>query len=348
MSCSNKNSGHLLVSMASLALLVPWMGRGALAQQQSAEERYQTAVKLFSSTAPGSAEQACEIMKQLTQESPGNQDYETNRRIFCRQVALMLDAEKKSAETGIQLARSGKCTDARANYDQIRQMGTKDPRYRDQLKAEIATCDSKASAISNDRARIDQAKAMFHRGKDAEARAQLQPVASGGGSLAQEAKQVLSEIDAAEAKDRSNLDQARGLASQNKKAEARELLKKVAQRGGPQAADARQLLDSMGNASSDEVLRAALKEYFQGDLTMAESDLTSYVNKKGDRMALAYFFRGATHASRYFLSGEMDKHERKSALEDFRIVKERYKGFHPPADYVSPKILQLYSSPNQG
>ena len=171
----------------------------------------------------------------------------------------------------------------------------------------------------------------------------MQPVASSGGGLAQEAKQLLAAIDQAEGNDNTFLTQARALAAQDKNGEARDLLRKVIQRGGPQSVKARQVLDTMGSASSGEVLRAGLKEYFEGDLAKAEDDLTSYLSKKRDREALAYFFRGVTHASRYFLSGEMDNQQKVNALQDFQVLKERYRSYHPPVRYISPKILQLYS-----
>jgi len=320
MSSSSNNGRSWLIDVAALALLALSLADVASAQQ-SPDARWQKAVSLFNSTAPGNAETACDMMKQLAQEFPGNQDYETSRRTFCTQVKAMLDAEKRSADEGMQFAKAGNCPGARSDYEKILPLGTRDSKYRDQLKAEVAACEGKMSAMSADRAQIDRARQLFHQGKDGEARKLLQPVASSRSAQAQEAKQLLTAIDQAEEQDRNSLNLARTLAGQDKKVEARELLRKVIQRGGPNSAEARQVLNSIGSAGSDEVLRAGLKEYFDGDLAKAEDDLTSYISSKGDREALAYFFRGVTRASRYFLSGETDTQQKSSALEDFHFVK---------------------------
>jgi len=342
MSCSNKFWRFLLAGSIAYAVLLPLLDQRCVAQ--SPDERWQKAVSLFNSTAPGSVEDACDIMKQLVQEYPGSQDYETSQRTFCRQVKLMIESEKRVAEEGLQFARAGNCSGARSAYERILPLGTRDPRYRDQLKAELASCETKASATSADKSHINQARQLFQNGKDSEARALLQPVASGNGGLAQEAKQVLASIEHVEAKDRESIDEARKLAAQDKKAKARDLLRNVVRRGGPESADARQLLDHMGSATSDDVLRAALTEYFEGNLAKAEDDFTTYIGSNGDHQALACFFRGVTRASRYYLSGETDTQQKTNALTDFRAVKQKYKDFHPPTRYISPKILDLYSS----
>ena len=54
----------------------------------------------------------------------------------------------------------------------------------------------------------------------------------------------------------------------------------------------------------EQPLRLGLAAYFTGKYEEAEQQLGAYVGNHGRKVALAYFFRGAAHASRYFLSGE--------------------------------------------
>jgi hypothetical protein len=231
-----------------VGVLALCLGLNTVAQESSQDIRYQNATNLFNSDAPGDPEMACDIMKKLAQETPGNQTYQTARKSFCAQVQLILDNERHYADEGVQLAKNGKCVEARADYDKITRIGTRDPRYRQQLKVEVNACEN------------------------------------------------------------------------------REHSQKVARI----------------SSTSEEMLRAGLKAYFRGDLGEAEDDLTSYLSKTGDHNALAYFFRGVTRGSRYFLSGETDIKQKSNALEDFHILKERYRSFRPPLKYVSPKILELY------
>ena len=288
----NETWHRAATGLGLVGVLALCLGLNTVAQESSQDIRYQNAINLFNSDAPGDPEKACDIMKQLVQETPGNQIYQTARKSFCAQVQLILDNERHYADEGVQLAKNGKCVEARADYDKITRLGTRDPRYRDQLKAEVNACESKQQAGKADqteRGRIDQANQLFQRGKDAEARTQLQQVVSGGSGFAQEAKQLLAKIDQAEERDRSLFNQARTLASKNKNLEAQDLLRKVIGRGGPQSAEARQFLARI-SGTSEEVLRAGLKAYFRGDLTEADDDLTSYLAKQGTTALLPISF----------------------------------------------------------
>ena len=92
-----------------------------------------------------------------------------------------------------------------------------------------------------------------------------------------------------------------------------------------------------------EPLRLGLEAYFAGNYDQAEQQLGLYVANHGRKIALAYFFRGATRASRYFLSGERDTQQRDLAVADFRALQKDARQFQPPKQYVSPKIISLYS-----
>lgn len=385
MNWSNKNRLHATTQLGIMAFLAACMVLHAFAQE-SAHDRYQRAVTLFGSTARGDVEEACDIMKQLVQERPDDQKFQTEKNTFCRQADRMHELEKEYAEQGMQLAKNGKCADARQDYDRISGLSTKDPTYRDRLSHEVSECESrqrgqagldevdkllrdhkftearnaltkiiqKGGAASvkakeqldilenTERGVIKHATEALNRGRDNDARALLNQVAADRGPSSDEAQRLLVQIKQT-VNDRELLDQAASLVRQGKNSEAQNLLNPVVARGGPLSAKAGALLKQIAG-SGEELLRAGLKAYFRGDLEEAESKLTSYISINGERDALAYFFRGAARASRYFLSGEVDVHEKSNAMEDFRTLKQHHRDFRLPLEYVSPKVISLYQS----
>ncbi len=94
---------------------------------------------------------------------------------------------------------------------------------------------------------------------------------------------------------------------------------------------------------TEPILRAGLHEYFEGKFDDAERDLSDYLNKNGSKRALAFFFRGATRSTRYYLSGQKDQPQKDLALADFRALKEHAAQFDPPKKFVSPQILAIYN-----
>ena len=118
----------------------------------------------------------------------------------------------------------------------------------------------------------------------------------------------------------------------------------VAERLDPTNRDARLLLTQARELAAEQPLRAGLEAYFQGKYEEAEHLLTDYLNSNnGHKRAVAYFFRGANHATRYFLSGEQDAQQRGLALDDFRTLRKEAREFQPPKKFVSSKILSLYA-----
>jgi TolA-binding protein len=95
--------------------------------------------------------------------------------------------------------------------------------------------------------------------------------------------------------------------------------------------------------SEEATLRSGLHAYFDGDFAGAEQKLTGYIDKKGKRQGLAYFFRGAAYCTEYYLAGEKDDNQKVNAMTDFRSAKKSSQEFQPPRQYVSPKILALYT-----
>jgi outer membrane protein assembly factor BamD (BamD/ComL family) len=103
------------------------------------------------------------------------------------------------------------------------------------------------------------------------------------------------------------------------------------------------LLKSAQEMLAEQPLRLGLEDYFQANYQAAEQQFDTYVANHGAKVAVAYFFRGASHASLYFLSGEHDIHQKDLAMADFRTLQKDSPQFRPPKEYVSPKILSLYS-----
>jgi len=118
---------------------------------------------------------------------------------------------------------------------------------------------------------------------------------------------------------------------------------KTAELLDPGNKDAPSLLSQAEQLVEEQPLRQGLAAYFEGKYDDAEQHLGEYVENHGSKLALAYFFRGAVHASRYFLSGQKDAHQRDLAFSDFRALPKSSQNFQPPKTFVSPKILDLYA-----
>jgi len=200
-----------------------------------------------------------------------------------------------------------------------------------------------ATLEQTERSRTQEAKEFFAQGKDDDARARLVQVGADRGQPSNDAQSLLAQINQVEANERKSLDQAAALVKQGKNSEAQSLLAQIIARKGPLSVKAGSLLKQVAGAG-EEFLRAGLKAYFHGNLEDAENKLTAYLNVSGKHDGLAYFFRGATRASRYFLSGESDVHLKNDAVEDFRTLKQRHRDFHVPSEYLSPKVFSLYQS----
>ncbi len=137
------------------------------------------------------------------------------------------------------------------------------------------------------------------------------------------------------------LNDARGALGAKDYTQAIEKLR-VAEALDPSNREVKRLLDQAQELESDQTLRAGLQAFFDGHWDEAEKQLSSYLEKNGRKRGLAYFFRGATHSTRYFLSGEKETQRKELAMADFRAVQSSQRGFKAPDRYVSPKILDLY------
>lgn len=96
-------------------------------------------------------------------------------------------------------------------------------------------------------------------------------------------------------------------------------------------------------AEADVMLARGLREFYSGKYEDAEVHIGDYIGVNGGKTALAYFYRGVSKLTRYYLRGEQvsDKHFFSEAKEDFQKAKKS-SGFKPPDNMVSPKIMKVF------
>jgi tetratricopeptide (TPR) repeat protein len=224
-------------------------------------------------------------------------------------------------------------------------------------------------AAGSDQQTFDEAVKLFNGNRYADAKTRFQQVVQKGGPNAGEAQAYLRKIDTSSKEEVAARDQAK-----KKVAETGQDPKQVAQQfvseaqtamaGGqyvaafeklkaaeildPTNQDAKSMLSQAQELADEQPLRQGLEAYFQGKYAEAEQQLSAYADSHGQKLALAHFFLGAVHASRFFLSGEQDLQQKQLAIADFRILRQDSQQFQPPTKYVSPKILAFYTQAING
>jgi hypothetical protein len=112
------------------------------------------------------------------------------------------------------------------------------------------------------------------------------------------------------------------------------------------AADTDKVKAASGAQNPQEVLVEALTTFYSGTVgryTDAEQSLNKYIQSKGDKVAVAYFYLGASELSRFYRDGGKDSQLEQKAKQDLKEAKTR--GVRPPdAKYISPKVLKAFSS----
>jgi outer membrane protein assembly factor BamD (BamD/ComL family) len=275
------------------------------------------------------------------------------------QQAVQMFNEGRDAEASIQFgqieqAKGTRADDARSYLERIKQ------RREDAVRKKDAESDQQAFA---------EAARAFNEKRYLDAKARFQALIQTGSPHTVEAQSYVQRIDAAlreEAVVRENakktvtesgkdprqvaqqlIAEARADTSRGQHAAAVDKLK-MAEILDPANHDIAPLLEAAQEMADQEPLRLGLEAYFAGNYDQAEQQLGLYVANHGRKIALAYFFRGATRASRYFLSGERDTQQRDLAVADFRALQKDARQFQPPKQYVSPKIISLYSQSTGG
>lgn len=344
------------------------------AAAQDVEQRYQQAIELFNRP---DMEGACELLQQL---EPGYKQTKMYMNMACSQVKRLITMEENLFNEGVQLFNQGDYSSAKQKFEQAAKVALRNPRHRSEISRFLKQIDAREN---EERLFQEGVKAFNEtRYSEAQSRLS-QVAQGGGPKAAEARNyltRVQAELRkrAAAAETNRLFNDGVRLMNAGKNADALTNFEKVVQAGGPNAAAAQAYIQRLrrpppepikkavappepsGKATeqqvtrtppvetpkpvaSEQTLRAGLQAYFQGNLEDAERSLSDYLNNNGEKQALAYFFRGAAHSTRYFLSGETDSQQKELAVADFRALKQRAGQFQPPQKYVSPKILAFYS-----
>jgi len=330
------------------------------APAQDVEQRYEQAVQLFYSA---KMEDAYELLQEVKRERPGYKETDKFLNAARKEIDRMYKMEETLFNQGVQFLNQGDYEGAKQKFDQAAKVPVKNPKYRSQISGYLSQIQSRG----DEERLFQEGVKLFNDGNYSQAQLRLNQVAQGGGSKAGEARTILGKINDALQKQRAGeemnklFNEGVQLYGVGQNVQALDRFEKVANAGGPKAAEARAYIQRLRQISqttkekpklpepgpapppSEQILRAGLKAYFEGNINAAEQDLSDYLDKKGPKQALAYFFRGAARSTRYLLSGEKDAEQKKLAVEDFRAFKSQAARLQPPEKFVSPKILALYS-----
>jgi tetratricopeptide (TPR) repeat protein len=341
------------------------------APAQDVEQRYQQAVQLFNSA---KMEDAYELLQEVKRERPGYKETEKFLNIARKEIDRMYKMEETLFNQGVQFLNQGDYEGAKQKFDQAAKVPVKNPKYRSQISGYLSQIQSRG----DEERLFQEGVKLFNDGNYSQAQLRLNQVAQGGGPKAGEARTILGKIDDTLRTRRVGeemnklFNEGVQLYGVGQNVQALDRFEKVANAGGPKAAEARTYIQRLRQISqatketskpppgkevavvkpqvkppelvaSEQTLRAGLRAYFEGNINAAERDLSDYLDTKGPKQALAYFFRGAARSTRYLLSGEKDAEQKKLAVEDFRAFKSQAARLQPPEKFVSPKILTLYS-----
>ena len=327
------------------------------------ETLYKQGVELFKQQQFEDAKQKFLHARNLVLKHP---KYKTEIDEYLKQIEAR-SHEENLYQQAVQLFNEGRDDEAASRFAEIEQAkGAKagDARAYLQRIKERQDAVAQRKAADNDQAAFDQAVKVFNKKGYSDAKARFQSLIQRGSPHADEARSYIRQIDAAvqqETAARENIKKTVVDAGKDPHQVAQQLVAEARSdmNGGQYGAavdklKSAEILDSgnhdvstMLHAAQEKLeeqpLRLGLEAYFAGQYEQAEQQLSAYVANHGRKIALALFFRGAAHASRYFLSGEQDIQQRDLARADFRASKADSQQFEPPTPFVPPKILSLYS-----
>jgi tetratricopeptide (TPR) repeat protein len=275
--------------------------------------------------------------------------------------------EENLYQQAVQLFDEGQDTEAATQFGQIEQAkGARAAdarsylqRIKDRREVEI-----RKKETAGDQQAFDEAVRAFNDKRYPDAKTRFQDLIQKGSPHAAEAHSYVPRIDAAlkaEAVVREETKKTVADSGKDPKQVVQQLIEKAradvsslqyaaavdklktAEMLDPANHEVPPLLKTAQDMANQEPLRLGLEAYFIGEYDQAEHQLGVYVANHGRQIALAYFFRGATRASLYFLSGEQDTQQKDLAMADFRALTKDSRQFQPPKQFVSPKILSLYS-----
>ncbi len=312
------------------------------------ESGYQQAVQLFNE---GKDEEA---VKHFTQIAQGKGARAEDARAYLQRIK---DRHEDSTwYRAVDLFTKNDLAGARPLLEEVVKMNGKHAGeaqgYLDQV-----------SAKEGEQHTFDEAVKAFNEKRYAAASSAFQQLINKGGSHVSEAQAYVKRIDSTRKEDMAVREEAKKVtqtgrdpkqvaqqfvteaqtAIANKQYISAAEKLKTAELLDPENRDARSMLSQAEQLVEEQPLRQGLAAFFEGKYDDAEQHLGEYIDNHGRKVALAYFFRGAVHASRYFLSGQKEAQQRDLAFSDFRALPESGQNFHPPETFVSPKILDLYS-----
>ncbi len=328
MSLSPNTRGGAAVRIGVLAALL-MLGVQRAPAQETVEERYEQGVAFFNNA---KMEEACDVLQQVAKDKPDYKQTKTYMNVACNQVKRMTKMEEDLFNEGVQHFNQGRLDDAKQKFEQANKIQLKNPKFRSQANRYLKDIETRQSEERS----FQEGVQLFNAGKHADAFTTFEKVVRGGGSKAEEARnyiQRLQQLARAPNPPAQPPSKPAGTSGANQPPARPEIkqLPKTVPEPTPTA------------EPTEPILRAGLQEYFEGRFDDAERDLSDYLNKNGSKRALAFFFRGATRSTRYYLSGQKDQPQKDLALADFRALKEHAAQFDPPKKFVSPQILAIYN-----
>jgi TolA-binding protein len=303
--------------------------KSAAAMRQREESLFNAGEQFFNQGDYDSAKQSFEQVAKIPLKNPryGSQ--------ISRRLSQIEKAEKGEElfQEGVRLFNGGKYSEAQSRLNQVVQGGGPKAGEARALLGKINDALGKQRAEEEMNKLFNAGVQLFKAGKNAEAFYKFDQVAKGGGSKAGEARNYLQRIEQAN----------RAAQQPPKPPPGKELAAVKPPVKPPEPEPIKPSAETPKPAATEKTLRAGLQAYFQGNLEDAERSLSAYLSTNGQKQALAYFFRGAAHSTRYLLSGEKDAEQKKLAADDFRAFKNQAARLQPTEKFVSPKILALYS-----
>jgi len=327
------------------------------------ESLYQRGVELFKQQQFDAAKQKFSQARQLILNHP---KYRTETDDYLRQIDTRL-REEHLFEQAVQFFNDGRDDQATAQFQQIEQAkGARaaDARTYLQRIKERQDAIAQKTATETDQQAFDDAVKAFNNKSYAGAKAGFQSLIQKNSPHSAEAHSYLQQIDTAQRQDAAAREKAKKTVveagkdphqvAQQLVAEARTDMNGGQYGAAVEKLRSAEILDSANSDVStmlqtaqdkleEQPLRLGLAAYFAGQYEEAEKQCAEYLDNHGRKIALALFFRGASHASRYFLSGEQDTQQKDLAMADFRATRKGPGQFQPPTQFVAPKILSLYS-----
>lgn len=280
--------------------------------QETVEQRFQRAKGLYDIA---HADEACELFKQIQKDKPDFPQLKEELANACGDAEMVRSSEEKRYNDGLDLLKQGKCDDARKKFEGAANLPLVHPKRKNEINSIL-------NSWTSDEAKYQNAINLSKQGSIDAARTIFNQLASGGCPRGPDARNELNKL-------------AKAVTA------AKPPIKTVAPPINNQT-PANNQPDS-GSIATDQMLRDGLHAYFEGKYDDAERNLSMYLQNNGKKQGLAYFFRGATHGTRYFISGEKEGPEKQLAIEDFRALKEHSAQFRLPEKYVAQKILALYA-----